>query len=111
LFVASAESTVDASSARGLDGEILIDSPNELTASVLPLATPQPIATLLTRSCIPRRAGQRSSLTLQARSTPATLADYLPSPAFGAAAATADYRARSALPQLLAAQRNAGCGD
>ena len=32
FFVASADSTIDASSTRGLDGEIFIDSPNELTA-------------------------------------------------------------------------------
>ena len=57
FFVASAESTIDASSTRGLDGEILIDSPNELTGTVLPLATPVPVvAGLLAQNCVPRLA-------------------------------------------------------
>ena len=66
FFVASAESTIDASSTRGLDGEILIDSPNELTGTVLPLATPVPVvAGLLAQNCVPRLARERSTLTVR----------------------------------------------
>ncbi len=42
FFIASGDSTVDASSTRGVDGNVLIDSPNEITGSVLPLDAPPP---------------------------------------------------------------------
>ena len=44
FFIASGDSAIDASSARGVDGDVLIDSPNEITGSVLPLEAPPPPA-------------------------------------------------------------------
>jgi large exoprotein involved in heme utilization and adhesion len=101
FFVASADSRVDASSTRGLDGEILIDSPNELTGSVLPLATPAPVvAGLLAQNCVPRLARERSTLTVRTRATAGTPTGYLPSPpaAETGPAKTADSDAKKADP-------------
>jgi large exoprotein involved in heme utilization and adhesion len=81
FFVASADSAIDASSTRGLDGEILIDSPNELTGSVLPLTTPVPVvAGLLAQNCTPRLARERSTLTVRTRASAHAPTGYLPSP-------------------------------
>ena len=82
FFVASGDSTLDASSTRGIDGNVLIDSPNEITGSVLPLDAPAAVVDgLLTQSCVPRLAEQRSTLTVTTRrTTVAAPGDYLPSP-------------------------------
>jgi hypothetical protein len=59
----------------------LIDSPNELTGSVLPLATPVPVvAGLLAQNCIPRLARERSTLTVRTRASAHAPTGYLPSP-------------------------------
>jgi hypothetical protein len=81
FFVASGDSTVDASSTRGVDGNVLIDSPNEITGSVLPLDALPPTADVLTQRCVPRLAEQRSTLTIETRRSNAALpGDYLASP-------------------------------
>jgi large exoprotein involved in heme utilization and adhesion len=90
FFVASAGSAIDASSSSGLDGEVLVDSPNEITGSVLALETPQPSADgLLSQNCVPRIAEQRSTLTVLTGNRGASAGDYLPSPAVPAANAPA----------------------
>jgi hypothetical protein len=112
FFVASADSSIDASSSRGLDGEILIDSPNEITGSVLPLAPPAPVtAGLLTENCVPRLARERSTLTVQTSGAVRAVPEYLPSPAPVPplrAQAGGDARRFSAA-NLLAPRRPAGC--
>ena len=82
FFVASAESAIDASSSRGLDGEILIDSPNQITGSVLPLeALPRRRRSDRPKERLPRASEQRSTLTVEARRSAAVApGDYLPSP-------------------------------
>ena len=82
FFIASGDSTLDASSTRGIDGNVLIDSPNEIMGSVLPLEAPAAVVDgLLTQRCIPRLAEQRSTLTVTTRpTTSAAPGDYLPSP-------------------------------
>ena len=90
FFVASGDSRVDASSARGVDGNVLIDSPNEITGSVLPLDAPPPTSGVLTQRCVPRLAEERSTLTVETRrSTAALPGDYLASPPQGTATAAA----------------------
>ena len=81
FFVASADGSIDASSTSGLDGEILIDSPSQITGSVLPLATPGPVVPrLLTENCVPRLARERSTLTVRSRGALLAPTAYLPSP-------------------------------
>jgi hypothetical protein len=81
FFVASGDSAVDASSARGVDGNVLIDSPNEITGSVLPLDAPPPTADVLTQRCVPRLLEERSTLTVESRRSSAALpGEYLASP-------------------------------
>jgi len=113
FFVASADSKIDATSTRGLDGEILINSPNELTGSVLPLATPAPVvAGLLAQNCIPRLARERSTLTVRTRGTTRATTGYLPSPPLSATelARTQDEIAQPAEPTArVVPPRVAGC--
>src|SRR5690606_12073111 len=87
FFVGSADSRIDASSTSGIDGEVLIDAPNEITGTVLPLDTPAPAAdALVVRPCVPRLAEERSSLTVATRAAPTGGAGgFLPSPAEPAA--------------------------
>jgi hypothetical protein len=115
FFVASAESAVDASSSRGLDGEVLIDSPNEIAGSVLPLEVPAaPLPALITQNCVPQLAERRSSLTVQTRSSALpSPGDYLPSPwptngddSPSAAAAPRAAPAFASVPSVAAAR---GC--
>jgi hypothetical protein len=110
FFVASADSTIDASSTSGLDGDILIDSPSEITGSVLPLATPGPVAArLLTQNCVPRLASERSTLTVQSRGALRPPTGYQPSPPD--AAALAAQATEPVSPEgLLAAATSADCG-
>jgi len=84
FFIASGDSSIDASSTSGIDGDVLIDSPNEIMGSVLPLEAPAAIGAVVTQSCLPRAAEQRSTLTVETRrSATITPGDYLPSPAPG----------------------------
>jgi large exoprotein involved in heme utilization and adhesion len=81
FFVASAGSVLDASSTRGVDGEVLIDAPNEITGSVLPLETPPAQAEgLFTQNCVPRLARERSTLTVTSRGAATSVRDYLATP-------------------------------
>ena len=81
FFVASGDSTIDASSTSGIDGAVLIDSPNEILGSVLPLEAPAVVGAVVTQSCLPRATQQRSTLTVETRRSPAVApGDYLPSP-------------------------------
>jgi len=81
FFIASGDSTIDASSTSGIDGQVLIDSPNEILGSVLPLEAPAVIGAVVTQSCLPRAAEQRSTLTVETRrSSTAAPGDYLRSP-------------------------------
>jgi hypothetical protein len=81
FFIASGDSTIDASSTSGIDGAVLIDSPNEILGSVLPLEVPALIGTVVAQSCLPRATEDRSTLTVESRrSRAAAPGDYLPSP-------------------------------
>jgi filamentous hemagglutinin family protein len=80
-FVIDTTSTIDASSTIGLDGEIAIDSPNEITGELIPLAPPAAgINALISQRCAPVMGSQLSSLTAEPVRSPASPADYLPSP-------------------------------
>jgi hypothetical protein len=82
FFIASGDSAIDASSTSGIDGNVLIDSPNEIVGSVLPLEAPALIGGVVAQSCLPRATEQRSTLTVETRRSPTVLpGDYLPSPA------------------------------
>jgi large exoprotein involved in heme utilization and adhesion len=82
FFIPSGDSTIDASSTSGFDGEVLIDSPNEILGSVLPLESPEVVGAVVTQSCVPRATEQRSTLTVETRRSAAVApGDYLPSPA------------------------------
>lgn len=62
-FVIDTASVIDASSNTGLDGRILIDSPNEITDGVIPLeAPPTDARELATRRCVPQLDSERSTL-------------------------------------------------
>jgi large exoprotein involved in heme utilization and adhesion len=81
FFIPSGDSTIDASSTSGIDGDVLIDSPNEILGSVLPLEAPEVVGAVVTQSCVPRATQQRSTLTVETRRSPvAAPGDYLPSP-------------------------------
>ena len=102
--------SIDASSTSGLDGDILIDSPSEITGSVLPLATPGPVAArLLTQNCVPRLASERSTLTVQSRGALRPPTGYQPSPAAAAALAAQAVEPVST-EGVLAAATSVGCG-
>jgi large exoprotein involved in heme utilization and adhesion len=90
FFIASGDSAIDASSTSGIDGNVLIDSPNEIMGSVLPLEAPAVVGAIVTQSCLPRAAEQRSTLTLEARHAPTAIAgEFLPSPPAEGAVANA----------------------
>ena len=115
FFVASADSTIDASSSRGLDGEVLIDSPNELTGSVLPLEAPAPVVEgLVSQNCTPRLASEQSTLTVLTRSSAPAPTGYLPSPPLPSSEPGAETErtaaADTAASEFLAHDRVAGCG-
>ena len=81
FFIASGDSTLDASSTSGIDGDVLIDSPNEILGSVLPLEVPAVVGGVIAQDCLPRASEQRSTLTVETRRSAAvTPGDYLPSP-------------------------------
>jgi hypothetical protein len=80
-FVIDTTSTIDASSTVGLDGEIAIDSPNEITGELIPLAPPVAgVTPLVTQRCAPGQNAQLSSLTAEPVRSPSSPADYLASP-------------------------------
>ena len=98
FVVGSADSRIDASSTSGIDGDVLIDSPNEITGSVLPLETPAPASDPVEiRPCVPRLAGERSTLTVESRMAPAAGGRdaFLPSP--GETAAGIEGRSTASL--------------
>jgi hypothetical protein len=82
FFVASARTVLDASSSQGVDGNVLIDSPNQITGTVLQLDTPPADVDALARQrCVPQLEAQRSSLTVAQRvDVGAASGNYLPSP-------------------------------
>jgi large exoprotein involved in heme utilization and adhesion len=65
-FVKSSDSTISASSKQGLDGKVVIDSPNQVagTLSVLPLP-PLNVSELLRERCAAAANRGRSSFTIQ----------------------------------------------
>ncbi|HEX7082295.1 MAG TPA: filamentous hemagglutinin N-terminal domain-containing protein [Gammaproteobacteria bacterium] len=81
-FLASADSSMDASSRSGIDGRVLIDSPNQINDTVLPLDAPVvEVEGLLSQRCLPALAAQRSSLTVEPRAVAGSIpGDYLSSP-------------------------------
>jgi large exoprotein involved in heme utilization and adhesion len=82
FFIASAGTVLDASSSQGIDGNVLIDSPNQITGTVLPLDTPPTDVDALARQrCVPQLEAQRSSLTVAQRiDINAAPGNYLSSP-------------------------------
>ena len=68
FILQSAESTIDASSRFGLDGEIVIDSPNEVTGTVAVLDAPVfDVVDLLRDYCAVEVLSERSSFTMKGR--------------------------------------------
>jgi filamentous hemagglutinin family protein len=64
----SAESRIDASSRQGLDGQILIDSPNEVMGTVAVLEVPSlDISEILRERCAARALRERSSFTIEGK--------------------------------------------
>ena len=82
FFVSSAESQIDASSNRGISGDVSIESPNQITDTVIPLETPAPqVGELLTQRCIPQLAERRSSFTVETQpGAPFSVGGFLASP-------------------------------
>ena len=109
VFVASAESQIDASSNLGIDGEVTIDSPNEITGSVIPLETPAAVGdALLAERCIPQLAAQQSTFTVEAATdAPAAAGGFLASPVapLPSVAAQRDAASRA----LATAAPSSGC--
>ncbi len=80
-FVIDTTSNIDASSTVGLDGEVAIDSPNEITGEIIPLAPPAiDVTPLVSQRCAPSLGSQLSSLTAEPVRSPASPIDYLASP-------------------------------
>jgi large exoprotein involved in heme utilization and adhesion len=81
-FLQSADSIINASSQKGLDGQIVIDSPNEVTGTVAVLdAPPLDISELLGERCAAAALRERSSFTVEGRGgLPPRPGDLLQSP-------------------------------
>ena len=70
-FVASSDSIVNASSNTGVDGIITIESPNDVTGTVVELtAEIFSVDELLTNQCSPRAIRERSTFTLEGGAAP-----------------------------------------
>jgi filamentous hemagglutinin family protein len=83
-FVQSADSIINASSKQGLDGKIIIDSPNQVRGIVAALDLPSiDIAALLRDRCAAAALHERSSFTIEGLSgLPQRPGDFLTSPSF-----------------------------
>ena len=102
-FLRSGDSVISASSESGIDGQILIDSPNDVTGTITVLEMPSlDVSTLLQESCAAAALQQRSSFTVEGRgSLPSRPGGYLTSPLLGAEKADGDEapaRKREARP-------------
>ncbi|MGI9263863.1 MAG: beta strand repeat-containing protein, partial [Gammaproteobacteria bacterium] len=79
-FVADINSDIQASSERGLDGEVRIEAPNNITGSIVQLETPDfDISTLLASTCGPRGDEDVSRFAVRKSVVPPLPDDYRPS--------------------------------
>jgi len=81
-LIADNASTIDASSNAGVNGTVVIETPNDVFATVVPLDTPEDVvAEFLAERCAAQLAGDRSSLTATRGATAqASPTDYLATP-------------------------------
>jgi hypothetical protein len=64
----SADSVINASSERGIDGQILIESPNDVTGTITVLEMPSlDLSALLQERCAAAVLRERSSFTVEGR--------------------------------------------
>jgi len=100
-FIVDPNSVIDASSQTGLDGQITIDSVNNVFGSVLLLETPSiDVSDLVTERCVAAAFRDRSSLTVESLEAEIwSPADYAPSPylSSGDSVATAALQNRSSV--------------
>ncbi len=84
-LVPNAYSTIDASSRRGLDGRVVVESPNDLVASVTLLTAPEfDVSEFAEDPCEILVDRERSSFTIEGRGgVPSAPDDYVPSPISG----------------------------
>jgi hypothetical protein len=102
-FVIDTTSNIDASSTVGLDGEVAIDSPNEITGEIIPLVPPAvDVTPLVSQTCAPSLGSQLSSLTAEPVRSPASPIDYLASPFEPLSAAVARSVGSESLPAFAA---------
>ena len=81
FFIASGDSAIDASSTSGIDGNVLIDSPNEIMGSVLPLEAPAVVGAIVTAELSAARGGATQHVDGGSAPAPAAVAgEFLPSP-------------------------------
>ncbi len=81
-FLRSADSVINASSERGIDGQILIESPNDVTGTVTVLEMPAlDLSALLQERCAAAVLRERSSFTVEGRGgLPSSPGGFLTSP-------------------------------
>jgi filamentous hemagglutinin family protein len=89
-FLRSSDSLISASSQRGIDGQILIESPNEVTGTVTVLEVPSlDVSALLQERCAAAVLRERSSFTIEGRGgLPPRPGGFLTSPSGGKASGT-----------------------
>ena len=81
-FLRSADSVINASSERGIDGQVLIESPNDVTGTVTVLEMPAlDLSALLRERCAAAVLRERSSFTVEGRGgLPSSPGGFLASP-------------------------------